>query len=96
MSNPPVELISGADAIAAYRDHREHLEKVIYIEDGCIVFEVDDSWPYEIELRRCRDARAILAWVEHLAGKGWMTTEYLERFVEVASHAANVGLDLPG
>jgi hypothetical protein len=45
------------------------------------------DYAYEIDLDRIKTERDLLAWVKHLAGKTWMTSERLELFIDaVAEH----------
>lgn len=39
------------------------------------------DYPYEVELDRIRNRIEILQWVEHLAGKSWMTRKAINTFI---------------
>lgn len=63
----------------------------VTVADG--VLTINDTYPYEVELRRIASNDDLLAWVVHLTEKTWMTHDLMREFVYVAAHAA--GLKLP-
>ncbi len=63
----------------------EALNKLIYFEDGFIVFSIVQD--YEININRCDTKEKILEWVLHLTQKPWMNKELLNRFIHVAYSA---------
>jgi hypothetical protein len=68
----------------------ERRRNLVTADEGCIT--IHGPFEYEIELARCATAVAILQWVRHLSEKTWVTTEMIERFVDVAS--GRIGLDI--
>jgi len=72
---------------------RDPLQGVVTVKEGHIVINV--SYEYNIELARVRTAAHILAWVQHLGEKTWMTIPVLRRFIYVACREANVELPNP-
>ena len=55
------------------------VESHITIEDGFIT--LDYAYPYDIELSRIPDERALLHWVHHLSGKTWMNNDRIAEFI---------------
>lgn len=72
-------------------EHEEQLAKQVYVTNGHVV--INAGYEYNIELDRCDTLEKILAWTSHLCEKTWMTTELLERFIQLA--ASHHKLDLP-
>lgn len=58
------------------------LAKKIWVEGDSII--IHDGSNYQIEFSRCNTPEKILSWVLQLTEKPWMTTEILNRFVELA------------
>ena len=52
----------------------EHDEKLGYIT-------INAAYPYHIELSRIPDPEALVYWLEHLAGKPWMTAEIVRELI---------------
>ena len=52
----------------------EHDSKLGYIT-------INAAYPYHIELSRIPDPEALVHWLDHLTGKGWMTTEIVREFI---------------
>ena len=56
-------------------------EKIVYIDNGCIVLDVKGRLKYDIDLDRIRTQEDILGWIAQLSGKNWFTSEYLWHFL---------------
>ncbi len=67
--------------------------------EGHIIFDRDPGapkgWEYAFELSRCKTAGAVLAWVEHLKVKTWMTPELLQEFIDLAVSENKIELPNP-
>lgn len=72
------------------RESTKMQDKVFVREDEIII---NLSYEYPIPLSECTDANRILAWVDHLCGKSWMTVEAIEAFIAHAARHHNI--DLP-
>lgn len=51
--------------------------------------------PYDIELDRCDTPEKILAWVDHLTEKTWMTNDMFSEFIGVACKQIGYEIVLP-
>jgi hypothetical protein len=75
-------LITAADISKDNTKFEKKMAAQLSIEGEYIVFH---KHHYDIELSRCRTKSAILQWVHHLSGKAWMTTDLIERFIELTT-----------
>jgi len=83
--------------IEAILKEEEELSKIVYIEDGFIIFKgcgVDHSFEYTISLLRCSTHQAILKWSYHLTEKTWITIPMLNRFIILATQEHNLRISL--
>lgn len=74
----------------------EKLASEIYIKDGNVILEPGGN--YHIQLSLLDTTEKFLAWVNHLAGKGWMTNPDAMRlcyFIEIVSQHYRYNLNLP-
>ena len=88
----PIKVISLKELLEWGEKERERLSKLVYIEDDSIIFIVDGTKYYYIELSRCNTKGKILEWTHHLLGKRWITLETLERFIDLVSHHFKIEL----
>jgi len=56
------------------------LDEIFSYEKKTNVFTINASYPYEIKLDRIPHFQALAHWVDHLAGKNWMTLELIREF----------------
>jgi len=67
--------------------------KKVYVKDDNIVINV--AYEYNIEKHRCDTAEKILAWVQQLSDKTWMSCEVMGIFIAVACKENGIDLRLP-
>jgi hypothetical protein len=73
------------EIIASAEAERTRIEAMIDIEKGWITLLPTPTHPYHIELSRIPDPLGLLEWINHLAGKGWMSRELIREFIRAVS-----------
>ncbi|MFV9667899.1 hypothetical protein ACNY68_02760 [Pantoea sp. KXB25] len=63
-------------------EHANKLSEQVKVVGNEIIINVNH--PYHIPLEECSTHQGILHWVWHISKKTWMTTEVLQKFIEVA------------
>lgn len=48
---------------------------------------------YEVDLDRVPDALALLGWIEHLAGKAWVTGQHIRELIRMVENQNGVKID---
>jgi hypothetical protein len=56
-------------------------ERLVHVLSNNVLL-VRFAYCYEVDLDRIAGERALLGWTRHLAGKTWMTTHYLAKFID--------------
>lgn len=87
-----------------YLTHKRRMDRIAHVEEDCIVINIEAVMgredgetrmgdpKYQIPLRRIKTAEEILAWIDHLCGKTWVTTELIDRLIVVATGANDIRL----
>jgi len=76
----PFKIMDGKEVIESGRKIEERLKRQCYIDDDCIILNVD--YRYGIELDRCNTPTKLLHWTHHLLGKSWMDSTLISYFIE--------------
>lgn len=65
-------------------EHRLDAKQVVIDGDYIVI---NGPYQYEIHISQCSSPDKILDWVRQLAGKQWVTTDMIRRFIAVARNA---------
>jgi len=79
---PEVVFLSANELAESCKRHEAWLRRNCYIRRRCIVLKAG-SFAYEVELSRCNTHAKLIGWVHHLNEKRWMTTQLMNRFLEL-------------
>jgi hypothetical protein len=78
-----IKVYTAKDIQESARQHRIRMSKIVYIKGDYIC--IRSKTEHRIELSRCDTYSKILWWCHHLCdSKGWMTTDIIRRFIELA------------
>lgn len=78
----PWKLKTWSDIEADIEEHKSKMESVFKHDQELGYITINASYPYHIELSRIPDPEGLVHWVEHLAGKDWMTGELIREFIQ--------------
>lgn len=74
-----------ADLAAEYMEGLKDKKPLVVTAADGFIFPDGGGWDYDISFEACRDAGSALRWVQHMAGKEWVTKEHLAEFARVAA-----------
>ena len=63
----------------------------VRIEDGYVLFRVNDHFDYDISLEQLKTPDQIFDWIDHLAPKNWVTTAMIRDFVALVRDKIQLG-----
>ncbi|EGT4306837.1 hypothetical protein AUM89_17955 [Cronobacter sakazakii] len=70
--------------IDAYMRHQKAMDEKVYIEEGFVIFKLEET-EYEIPLSRLSSQQRLLGWIFHLTEKSWVDIEILRHFMKIVS-----------
>ena len=79
---PEIRFLTANELAASCKQHEAWLRKNCRLERKSIVLRAG-GYRYCIELSRCDTHEKLIEWVHHLNEKTWMTTQLMNRFLEL-------------
>lgn len=63
------------------QDRCDWLDRVFIHNPENRTLTINAKYPYEVDLDRCPDLRALVEWTEHISTKEWATRQILGEFI---------------